>query len=121
MGMTDGAWRAAARICVNTTLSPAAAVLTCLALEKWRRGFYDAAAALNAVVAGLVGITGPCGVVEPWAAIVVGAVSGLVYCLSWRTYHTPAHLQISVPFAHGHAVYLANHTILTHVTSFREH
>ena len=91
MGMTDGAWRTAARICIATTLSPAASVLTCLAIEKWHRGFYDAAAALNAVVAGLVGITGPCGVVEPWAAVVIGAVSGLIYCFSWRTYQAPGH------------------------------
>jgi|EP01043_Picozoa_sp_COSAG02_P003055 Amt family ammonium transporter len=88
MQMTDGAWRTATRICLNTTLSPAASILTCLAVEKWQRGIYDASTAMNAVVAGLVGITGPCGVVEPWAAILVGAISGLVYCLSWREYHT---------------------------------
>jgi hypothetical protein len=94
MKMTDGAWRAAARICLNTTLSPAASILTCLALEKWQRGIYDASTAMNAVVAGLVGITGPCGVVEPWAAIVVGAISGLVYCLSWREYRISSHPSI---------------------------
>ena len=38
----------------------------------------------NGIVAGLVGITGPCGVVEPYAAAIIGIVSGAVYCGSWR-------------------------------------
>ncbi|EOD41545.1 putative ammonium transporter [Emiliania huxleyi CCMP1516] len=39
---------------------------------------------MNGIVAGLVGITGPCGVVEPYAAAIIGIVSGAVYCGSWR-------------------------------------
>eukprot|EP00966_Prymnesium_polylepis_P319772 7376203-Prymnesium_polylepis.1 len=39
---------------------------------------------MNAVVAGLVGITGPCGVVQPGAAIVIGLLSGAIYSGGWR-------------------------------------
>jgi ammonium transporter, Amt family len=48
------------------------------------KGFWDTSAAMNAIVAGLVGITGPCGVVDPWAAAVIGFLSGGIYCVGWR-------------------------------------
>merc|ERR1712087_73794 len=83
-GVTAGKWKTAALICINTTLSPAASVVACLAIEKCIKGFWDASAAMNAVVAGLVGITGPCGIVDPWAAAVIGLLSGTIYCMGWR-------------------------------------
>ena len=36
---------------------------------------------MNGSLSGLVGVTGACAVVEPWAALVIGIVSGWVYCL----------------------------------------
>ena len=84
LGTTGGMWRTAALICVNTTISPSAALLSVLLIEKLLCGYYDAPRCMNGVVAGLVGITGPCGVVEPFAAAVIGVVSGAVYCGGWR-------------------------------------
>lgn len=86
LSVTNGNYRTAALICVNTVLSPAFSALTCLALEKKLVGFYDLANVLNAVVAGLVGITGPCGVVSPGGSVAIGVVSGVVYCLSTRAH-----------------------------------
>jgi Amt family ammonium transporter len=40
---------------------------------------FDLKMAMNGSLAGLVAITGGAGVVEPWAAIVIGAVAGLLY------------------------------------------
>ena len=37
--------------------------------------------AMNGRPVGLVGVTGECAVVEPWAALVIGCFSGFVYCL----------------------------------------
>ena len=37
---------------------------------------------LNGALTGLVGITGCCAIIEPWAAVVIGAISGLFYLLS---------------------------------------
>lgn len=42
---------------------------------------YDVGQFCNGVCAGLIGITGPCDCVEPWAAFVIGIVSGLFFIL----------------------------------------
>ena len=84
LGTTGGMWKSAALICVNTTISPAASILSVLLIEKLLCGYYVTSRCMNGVVAGLVGITGPCGVVEPWAAAIIGIISGAVYCGGWR-------------------------------------
>ncbi len=45
---------------------------------------YDLGSICNGILIGLVGITGSCHNVEPWAAIVTGAISGLVYALATK-------------------------------------
>ena len=56
---------------------------------------------MNAIVAGLVGITGPCGVVQPGAAVVIGLLSGVIYSLGWRMHER---IQIDDP-VHAIAVH----------------
>jgi Amt family ammonium transporter len=85
-GVSDGGWRTAALVCLNTVLSPAAALIASVCIERMAKGYFDASACMNAVVAGLVGITGPCGVVQPWAAFVIGLVSGAIYSATWRVH-----------------------------------
>jgi Amt family ammonium transporter len=50
-----------------------------LGLARWRTGTWSLGATISGLLAGLVGITGPSGVVGPGSAAVVGAVSGAVY------------------------------------------
>ncbi len=50
--------------------------------RKTGEGNFSLFAAMNGCLAGLVGITGGCAVVEPWAAVIIGSVSGLLYLLS---------------------------------------
>ncbi len=33
----------------------------------------------NGVLAGLVAVTAPCNVIDPWAAVVIGIIAGFVY------------------------------------------
>jgi Amt family ammonium transporter len=70
---------------VNTTLSGGAAGLTALfvnllILER-RLGepIFDLKMAMNGSLSGLVAITAGCGVVEPWAALLIGIFAGLLY------------------------------------------
>ncbi|KAL3779951.1 hypothetical protein HJC23_008205 [Cyclotella cryptica] len=73
---------------VNTTLSPASACLSAiivnyfLAERKTGEGEFSLKASINGCLSGLVAITGPCAVVEPWAAIIIGLLAGPIYLLS---------------------------------------
>lgn len=73
---------------VNTTLSPASACLSAiivnyfLAERKRGEGEFSLKASLNGCLSGLVAITGPCAVVEPWAAIIIGLLAGPIYLVS---------------------------------------
>mmetsp|Transcript_2801 Transcript_2801/g.6263 ORF Transcript_2801/g.6263 Transcript_2801/m.6263 type:complete len:547 (-) Transcript_2801:36-1676(-) len=70
---------------VNTTLSGGTAGLVALfvnlfVLER-RLGepIFDLRMAMNGSLSGLVAITAGCGVVEPWAAMLIGGIAGLLY------------------------------------------
>lgn len=69
----------AGKIATTTTLSAAAATVTGTFTEKVLTGKWDLAIGLNCVIAGLVSITAPCSVVEPWAAVVIGMIGAFVY------------------------------------------
>lgn len=77
-----------ARAVVNTTLAGASSGIVALLVNlfiSWRQTgdpIYKLTAAMNGCLAGLAAITGGCGIFEPWSAIVVGIVSGLLYLLS---------------------------------------
>ena len=72
----------------NTTLSGGAAGIAALMINLWYlerytgEAYFDVKKAMNGSLAGLVAITGSCGVVEPFAAVIVGSIAGVVYLLS---------------------------------------
>ena len=75
---------------VNTTLAGGTAGIVALfvnlvLLERYTgEPFFDLKYLMNGTLSGLVAITGSCGVVEPWSAVLVGAVSALLYIFgSW--------------------------------------
>lgn len=73
---------------VNTTLGAAAGGLTSLAVSAFisRRQTgetsYDLSDVLNGLLAGLVSITAGCGLIEPWAAVLIGSIGGVVYLIN---------------------------------------
>ena len=75
LGLTGGFAALAAKVAVNTTLAAAAGAVGVTALSKLRTGSYDMGLTLNGALGGLVAITAPCAVVEPWAAVVIGLVA----------------------------------------------
>eukprot|EP01025_Chloroclados_australasicus_P052480 TRINITY_DN611_c0_g1_i4.p1 TRINITY_DN611_c0_g1~~TRINITY_DN611_c0_g1_i4.p1 ORF type:complete len:509 (-),score=85.30 TRINITY_DN611_c0_g1_i4:417-1844(-) len=80
-----GASHIAARCAVTTTLSAAAATMSTLAilmvlnLVTTGHIVWDLIGTSNGTLGGLVGITAACSVVQPWAAVVIGIISGFVY------------------------------------------
>ena len=72
----------AAKTMVTTTISAASASIVTVLISKMISGYWDAGSANNGVLAGLVGITAGCSVVEPEGAFVIGVVSAFVYTYS---------------------------------------
>jgi Amt family ammonium transporter len=67
-----------ARVAINTNLAAALGGIFAMIVVWIMFGKADLSMAMNGALAGLVGITAPCAFVEPWAAIVIGAVSGVI-------------------------------------------
>ena len=67
-------------IFVTTTIAPAIATFVCMVFTWLKYGKPDVSMCLNASLAGLVGITAGCDVMDATGAIIVGIVSGLLVC-----------------------------------------
>ena len=74
-----GAMQLAEKVAANTTLAAAAGGATSFLLARMSTGVLDLPPALNGILGGLVSITGPCAVVEPYAAVIIGVIGGFVY------------------------------------------
>eukprot|EP01088_Endostelium_zonatum_P000340 TRINITY_DN10623_c0_g1_i1.p1 TRINITY_DN10623_c0_g1~~TRINITY_DN10623_c0_g1_i1.p1 ORF type:complete len:636 (+),score=125.64 TRINITY_DN10623_c0_g1_i1:38-1945(+) len=93
-GLTNYKYNVSGRAAVNTTLSPAASAFAALItgriiskikyiITKEPEAGWSLSDMLNGILAGLVGVTGSCAVVDTWAAVVIGIVSGFVFkCIS---------------------------------------
>ena len=76
------------RVAVTTTLSASAGGISVLFYKYFRHHVWDTSAVCNGVLGGLVAITGPCAVVEPWAALICGFCAGLfMYFGEWFILH----------------------------------
>ncbi len=67
-----------ASIFATTTIAPAVATVTCMIFTWLKYGKPDVSMCLNASLAGLVGITAGCDVMDAMGAFVVGIVSGIL-------------------------------------------
>ena len=71
----------AGKVVVNTTMAGAMGGITATFIYKGIFGIYDISMGLNGVLAGLVSITANCHVVEPWHAIFIGIIGGILLLL----------------------------------------
>jgi Amt family ammonium transporter len=78
LGLDDNRF---AEIVVVTNLAAAAGVITALATMWLKTKSFDIGMAGNGAIAALVGITAGSGYVKPWAAVVIGAVAGVIVVL----------------------------------------
>ncbi|MCF7893616.1 MAG: ammonium transporter [Candidatus Omnitrophica bacterium] len=79
LGVGDGSL--IARVAMNTNLAAAAGGILAM-LTVWKiAGKPDLSMAMNGALAGLVAITAGCAYVEPWAAILIGAIGGIIVVL----------------------------------------
>jgi len=73
-----------ALVAANTNLSAAAGAISAMVIVWAMFGKPDLSMTMNGALAGLVAITAPCAFVSPAAALVIGAVAGLVVVLGVR-------------------------------------
>jgi len=65
-------------IAVNTALSASAGSLTAMLAVYLKTKKWDVPMGLNGALAGLVAVTAPCAWIEGWAAVVIGAIAGVL-------------------------------------------
>ncbi len=63
---------------VNTLLAGAAGATSAIYVVLLRTGHADIEMACNGALAGLVGITAGCAYVDPWGAVVIGLIAGVI-------------------------------------------
>jgi Amt family ammonium transporter len=82
LGLTGGLADLAARVAVNTTVAAGAGAVLAMTTAWIRYHKPDYGLTMNGTLAGLVGITAPCAFVDPWAAVVIGAIAGIIVVFS---------------------------------------
>ncbi len=69
-------------IAVNTNLAAAGGGAAAILFMYFRSKKWDVGMLINGILAGLVGITAPCAWVEAWAAVVIGAIAGILVVIA---------------------------------------
>jgi Amt family ammonium transporter len=78
LGALDGRFT---EVLVVTQMAACAGVLTALLTAYWKTKAIDIGMAGNGAIAALVAITAPSGYVDPWAAVIIGGVAGVIVVL----------------------------------------
>ena len=81
IGVSGDGGSLAALVAMNTNLAAAAGAITAMAAIWIIAGKPDLSMTMNGCLAGLVAITATCACVQPWAAIIIGMVGGILVVL----------------------------------------
>lgn len=82
LAVSNGGATVAAKVAVTTTLAAAGGALGASATNYIKEDMQDLGTMSNGLLAGLVSITAGCSVVEPWAALLIGVIGGVIYYYS---------------------------------------
>ncbi len=93
-----------AAVAVTTTLAAAAGAVAAMFTSWIWFGKPDPSMSLNGALAGLVGITAPCGVATPFGAIMIGLVAGILVILSVEFFDKVVHVDDPVGAISVHGV-----------------
>jgi Amt family ammonium transporter len=93
-----------AAVAVTTTLAAAAGALASMIVSWIWFGKPEPTMSLNGALAGLVGITAPCAVVSPLAAVIIGLVAGVLVILSVELFDKVLHIDDPVGAISVHGV-----------------
>ncbi len=93
-----------AHVAVTTTLAASTSGILAMLTVWIFSGKPDVSMSLNGALAGLVGITAPCAVVSPGAAIIIGAVAGILVVLSVEFIDKVLHIDDPVGAVSVHGV-----------------
>merc|ERR1719318_1580209 len=81
-GMNNGMWKIASRTAVVTMNGAMgggfAAIIVSAALEYRRHYFLDIPQLVSGILGGLVSVTAPAAVIEPWEALLIGFIGGFI-------------------------------------------
>jgi Amt family ammonium transporter len=89
---------------VNTMMAGAVAGFAALMYYKAKSGKFDVGMMCNGTLAGLVAITAPSGFVTPLAAVLIGAIAGVLVILSLEFIDQKLHIDDPVGAVSVHAV-----------------
>ena len=93
-----------ASVAATTTLAASAGAVAALITSWIWFGKPDPSMSLNGALAGLVGITAPCGVTTPGAAIIIGLVAGILVVASVEFFDKVLHIDDPVGAISVHGV-----------------
>jgi len=93
-----------AHVAVTTTLAASGGALLAMITVWILSGKPDVSMSLNGALAGLVGITAPCAVVSPGAAIIIGAIAGILVVLSVEFIDKTLHIDDPVGAVSVHGI-----------------
>ena len=90
-----------AQVAIVTNLGAAAGVLGAIMTSYFRQKTIDVGMAGNGAIAGLVAVTAPAGYVEPWAAVIIGLIGGILVVLCIIAIDKKIDDPVGVLSAHG--------------------
>lgn len=73
-------------VILNTQLAASAGAIAAMFVAWVLTGKADVPTTLNGALAGLVAITAPAGFVEPWAAVIIGLIGGVIVVYSMKMF-----------------------------------